>query len=168
MPKATSPSEPGAATLSEEQLSAVASSMSTLSRAFTLSRPHEQLTKAAGVRLDRAGSVLLFRLRLHGGPARVSDLAEILDVDAPAVTRKIQQLERLGYLSSAPDTEDKRAKRITLTTSGEKTLQRIMLAANQRLARLFEGWSEEEVARFSSSLDRFANAITEEMENDRD
>jgi DNA-binding MarR family transcriptional regulator len=168
MTKATSPAAPRVVTLSEDQLKRVGSSMSILSRAFTLARPHENLLKEAGVRLDRAGSALLFKLRAHGESARVSDLAELLDIDTPAVTRKVQQLERLGYVTSTPDTEDKRAKRITLTKSGEKTIDRIMIAVNHRFARLFEGWSEEEVSSFSMSLDKFARALTKEMEKDRD
>jgi DNA-binding MarR family transcriptional regulator len=168
MPKATSKDEPRVVALSDAQLKRVASSMSILSRAFTLARPHENLLKEAGVRLDRAGSALLFKLRSHGEAARVSDLAELLDVDTPAVTRKVQQLERLGYVVSSPDADDKRAKRISLTKSGEKTIDRIMLAINHRFARLFEGWDEEEVTSFSMSLDKFAQALIKEMENDRD
>jgi DNA-binding MarR family transcriptional regulator len=168
MTKATSPATSRVVSLSDDQLKRVGSSMSILSRAFTLSRPHENLLKEAGVRLDRAGSALLFKLRAHGESARVSDLAELLDIDTPAVTRKIQQLERLGYLTSTPDPEDKRAKRISLTKSGEKTIDRIRLAANHRFARLFEGWSEEEISSFTLSLDKFAHALTKEMENDRD
>ena len=57
---------------------------------------------------------------------------------------------------------------IAITKSGEKTLERITLAVNHRLSRLFEGWTKEEVAIFSSSLDKFAHALTNEMENDRD
>jgi DNA-binding MarR family transcriptional regulator len=168
MTKATSPVSPRVVTLSQDQLKRVASSMSILSRAFTLARPHENLLKEAGVRLDRAGSALLFKLRAHGQSARVSDLAELLDVDTPAVTRKVQQLERLGYVTSTPDADDKRAKRISLTKSGEKTIDRVMLAINHRFARLFEGWSEDEVSSFSLSLDKFASALTKEMEDDRD
>jgi len=168
MPKATSLPPRDAVTLSDAELKRVASSMSILSRAFTLSRPHEQLIKEAGVRLDRAGSALLFKLRAHGESARVSDLAQLLDVDTPAVTRKVQQLERLGYVAISPDADDKRAKRVAITKSGEKTIERIMLAANHRLSRLFEGWTKEEVTIFSTSLDKFAHALTNEMENDRD
>jgi DNA-binding MarR family transcriptional regulator len=168
MPKATSLPARDAVTLSDAELKRVASSMSILSRAFTLSRPHEQLIKEAGVRLDRAGSALLFKLRAHGESARVSDLAQLLDVDTPAVTRKVQQLERLGYVAISPDADDKRAKRVAITKSGEKTIERIMLAANHRLSRLFEGWTKEEVTIFSTSLDKFAHALTNEMENDRD
>jgi DNA-binding MarR family transcriptional regulator len=142
--------------------------MSILSRAFAGARPHEILLKEAGVRLDRAGSALLFKLRSLGESARVSDLAELLDVDTPAVTRKVQQLEREGFVAITPDVDDKRAKRITLTKSGEKTIDRIMLAVNHRFARLFEGWGEKEIASFSLSLDKFAQAVRNEMENDRD
>jgi DNA-binding MarR family transcriptional regulator len=168
MPKATSQATPEVVALSSDELRRVASSMTILTRAFTLARPHEQLLKEAGVRLDRAGSALLFKLRAHGESARVSDLAELLGVDPPAVTRKVQQLERLGYIAIGPDADDKRAKRITLTRSGEKIIERIMLAVNHRLTRLFEGWSKEEVNVFSSSLEKFALALTKEMENDRD
>jgi len=155
-------------TSSPDELRRVASSMTILSRAFTLSRSHENLLKDAGVRLDRAGSALLFKLRAHGESARVSDLAELLGVDTPAVTRKVQQLERLGYVAIGPDADDKRAKRVALTKSGEKIIERIMLAVNHRLTRLFEGWTKEEVTIFSSSLEKFAHALTIEMESDRD
>ena len=154
--------------LSPDELRRVASSMTILSRAFTLSRSHEKLLKDAGVRLDRAGSALLFKLRSHGESARVSDLAELLGVDTPAVTRKVQQLERLGYVVIEPDAVDRRAKLVALTKSGEKIIERIMLAVNHRLTRLFEGWTMDEVTNFSTSLEKFAHALTDEMENDRD
>jgi DNA-binding MarR family transcriptional regulator len=167
MPKATlsrSAAEP-----SSEDLARVAASLSTLSRAFTLARPHEQLLKEAGVRLDRAGLALLFRLSRHRSePLRVSDLAELLDIDTPSVTRKIQQLERLGYVASLPDPEDKRAKRISLTPSGDKTIEQMLAAIHKRLARLFTDWTSEELTSFVASLERFATSLTDEMENDRD
>jgi DNA-binding MarR family transcriptional regulator len=168
MPKATTQPTLDVVPPSTDELRRVASSMSILSRSFTLSRPHELLLKEAGVRLDRAGSALLFKLRSHGESARVSDLAELLGVDTPSVTRKVQQLERLGYVTIEPDADDKRAKRIALTKSGEKTIERITLALYHRLTRLFEGWTNEEVTNFSSSLEKFAHALTNEMENDND
>ncbi|HUZ41430.1 MAG TPA: MarR family transcriptional regulator [Acidimicrobiales bacterium] len=168
MPKATYQAPREGVALSPNELRRVASSLTVLSRAFTLARSHEQLLKEAGVRLDRAGSALLLKLRSHGESARVSDLADLLGIDTPAVTRKVQQLERLGYVAIGPDAQDKRAKRITLTRSGVKTIERIMLAINHRLTRLFEGWTKEEVIIFSSSLEKFARALTGEMESDRD
>lgn len=168
MPKANTDQAFSGAALSAEQVKRVSSSMSILSRAFTLSRPHEKMLEDAGVRLDRAGSALLFKLRHLGESTRVSDLAEKLDVDTPAVTRKLQQLARLGYVNVTPDPEDKRAKLITLTPAGEEVTDRVMVAVKHRFARLFDGWSAQEISEFSTSLDKFAQAITKEMETDRD
>jgi DNA-binding MarR family transcriptional regulator len=167
MPKATTYPTPGGVAISPDELRQVASSMSILSRAFTLARPHELLLREAGVRLDRAGSALLFKLRSHG-ESRVSDLADLLGVDTPSVTRKVQQLERLGYVTIEPDANDKRAKRISLTKSGEKTIERVTLAIHRRLTRLFEGWTSDEVTNFATSLDRFAHALSNEFEGERD
>lgn len=167
MPKATlsrSAAEP-----SSKDLARVAESLSTLSRAFTLARPHEHLLQEAGVRLDRAGSALLFKLSRHRSePLRVSDLAELLGIDTPSVTRKLQQLERLGYVAILPDPEDKRAKRISLTPSGDETIERMLAAIHKRLARLFTDWTNEELTSFVASLERFATSLTDEVENDRD
>ncbi len=167
MPKATisrSTAEP-----SSEDLARVAESLSVLSRAFTLAKAHEHLLQEAGVRLDKAGAALLFKLHRHRDEQlRVSDLAELLGIDTPSVTRKVQQLERLGLVTSVPDVDDKRAKRIGLTTRGEKTIDRLLAALHNRLARLFTGWTNDEVAPFAASLERFAESLTNEMESDRD
>ncbi|NNN02116.1 MAG: MarR family transcriptional regulator, partial [Acidimicrobiaceae bacterium] len=96
-------------------------------------RVHEELLRAAGVRLDRAGAALLYKLRLYADtPLRVTSLAALLGVDAPTVTRKVQQLERLGYVAREPDPDDGRASLIRLTTSGQETVDRILAAHRER------------------------------------
>jgi DNA-binding MarR family transcriptional regulator len=111
----------------------------------------------------------LYKLHAHAEASfRVSQLAERLGIDAPAVTRKVQQLERLGFVSRGPDAEDRRATRIQLTSAGEATLQLVLKAHKKRLARLFDSWTKEELRSFSSSMGRFAEALTDEMENERD
>lgn len=132
-------------------------------------RAHEQLLRAAGVRLDRAGAALLYKLRLHGGDSfRVTSLAALLGVDAPTVTRKVQQLERLGYVARAADPDDRRASRIHLTQSGEATLDRILVAHRERLERLFEHWADDDVRAFATLLERFSDSILTDMEHNDD
>jgi len=70
-------------------------------------RVHERLNKRAGVRIDRAGGALLYMLRAHGESVRVTGLAELLGVDSPTVTRKIQQLERDGLVTRHADRADR-------------------------------------------------------------
>lgn len=168
--KATSLTHEGKPTVrSNADLDRIAGSLQVLSRSFNQARTHEHLLQEAGVRLDRAGSALLYKLHLHRDVAfRVTELAELLGIDAPAVTRKVQQLERLGYVSRESDPDDKRATRIQLTSDGEATLALVLAAHKKRLARLFDGWTKEELRSFSSSMGRFAETLTNEMEMYRD
>jgi DNA-binding MarR family transcriptional regulator len=153
----------------DDDLERMAESLQVLAGAFTQVRAHEHLLQEAGVRLDRAGAALLYKLHMHSDVSfRVTELAEVLGIDAPAVTRKVQQLERLGFVSREPDLEDKRATRIQLTSDGEETLERVLDARRKRLARLFDGWTSKELRSFSASLSRFAEILTSEMEIYRD
>lgn len=128
-------------------------------------RAHEELLRVAGVRLDRAGAALLYKLRRHGDvPCRVSSLAALLGVDTPTVTRKVQQLERLGFVAREPDPGDGRASLIRLTSSGQDALDRVLGAHRDRLTRVFEGWKEEEIRRFAAVLDRFAESLRTDTE----
>ena len=65
-----------------------------VARSIMQVRLHERLLRSAGVRLDRAGAALLHKLAAGGDSLRITDLAEMLGVDTPTVTRKVQQLER--------------------------------------------------------------------------
>jgi DNA-binding MarR family transcriptional regulator len=76
----------------------IQASLQIVARSITQVRVHERLLQSAGVRLDRAGAAALYKLHVHGDAIRVTTLAEMLDVDAPTVTRKIQQLERDGLV----------------------------------------------------------------------
>ena len=49
---------------------------------ITQIRAHERLLVAAGVRLDRAGSALLYKLYVYGDALRVTDLAADERIDA--------------------------------------------------------------------------------------
>jgi len=170
MPKATTlstiedptPGSDGAIVQIQESLQFMSQSMNQV-------RAHEHLLKAAGVRIDKAGVALLFKLERHGdSPLRVTDLADLLGVDPPTVTRKVQHLERLGFVTRGADAEDGRATRIQLTQDGRDTLDRVLKAHREFLARLFEQWSEKELSTFASMLGRFSQTVRLEMETNRD
>jgi DNA-binding MarR family transcriptional regulator len=152
---------------SSADLDAITASLQVLTRSFNQARHHEVLLQDAGVRIDRAGALLLYKLHHAKEALRVSELAELLAIDTPSVTRKVQQLERLGYVSIQPEIEDRRAKRVALTPTGDQTLQRVMAAGKKRLARLFVGWTKEEIETLSALMSKLANAFQGEMGNIR-
>jgi DNA-binding MarR family transcriptional regulator len=134
---------------------------------ITQVRLHERLLTAAGVRLDRAGSALLYKLHIHGDGLRVTDLAELLGVDAPTVTRKIQQLERERLISRRPDPDDRRATRIMLTAAGRQTLARVLEARREWYEGLLSGWNDADLDRFATLLGRFSSALQRDLEDAR-
>lgn len=147
----------------------IQNSLQIMSQSMNQVRAHEHLLQAAGVRIDKAGIALLFTLQRHGDSAlRVTDLAELLGVDPPTVTRKVQQLERLGFVVREADAEDGRATRIQLTQAGRATLERVLTAHREFLARLFEQWPDKDLKTFASLLERFSGNIQIEMESNRD
>lgn len=132
-------------------------------------RIHEELSRAAGVRLDRAGASLLHKLRLYADqPFRVTSLAAVLAVDTPTVTRKVQQLERLGYVERDADPVDGRASLIRLTQSGQDTVDRFLVAHRNRLSRLFHDWDENDMHHFAALLEKFAESISKDSESVHD
>jgi DNA-binding MarR family transcriptional regulator len=148
-------------------LDQVEAALQTVARAVTLGRTHERLLRAAGVRVDRSGAALLHKLHVAGGSLRVTDLAELLGVDAPAVTRKVQQLERDELVSRQPDPADRRATRIRLTPAGRSVLQRMLRARRNWLERLLEGWPEPELGTLAALLSRFAGDLERDLEDTR-
>jgi DNA-binding MarR family transcriptional regulator len=162
------PSGPGpGSTAAVSAVDQIQASLQIVARSITQVRMHERLLQSAGVRLDRAGAAALYKLHLHGDSTRVTALAEMLDVDAPTVTRKIQQLERDGLVVRQADPDDRRASLISLTPAGRRTLQRVLKARRAWLERLLEGWDDTDLARFGSLLGRFSASLEHDMEDAR-
>jgi DNA-binding MarR family transcriptional regulator len=134
---------------------------------ITQIRVHERLLGAAGVRLDRAGSALLYKLHVYGDALRVTDLADRLGVDAPTVTRKIQQLEREQLVSRRPDPDDGRATRIMLTRAGRRAIEKVLEARREWYERLVADWSDDDLTTFASLLVRFSANLTRDLDEAR-
>lgn len=142
--------------------------LQTVARSITQVRVHERLLRLAGVRLDRAGATLLFKLAAKGEPLRVTDLAEVLGVDTPTVTRKVQQLERDGLVTRQSDPDDRRASRIRLTPAGRRTIERVRRARRAWLERLLQSWDDDDLSELAGLLGRFAEILDRDMDEARD
>jgi DNA-binding MarR family transcriptional regulator len=168
MPKASTlarstPSGPAGATVDRFQ-----EALQTVARAITQVRLHERLLRSAGVRIDRTGAALLHKLSAGGDSLRVTDLAEMLGVDTPSVTRKVQQLERDGMVVRQTDPDDRRVSKIRLTPAGRRTLERVWRARRVWLEGLLAGWDDEDLATLADLLGRFADDLGRELDEARD
>jgi DNA-binding MarR family transcriptional regulator len=166
-PKGSAPARAPGSPAANGAVDLVQASLQVIARSISQVRMHERLLQSAGVRLDRAGAAALYKLHVHGDAIRITALAEMLDVDTPTVTRKIQQLERDGLVIRHPDPDDGRASRIRLTPTGRRTLERVLKARRAWLDRLLEGWDDDDLARFGALLGRFSNSLERDMEDAR-
>ena len=55
-------------------------------------------------------------------PAQMSEVAAVLAIDRTTLTANLKPLERRGLVEIAPDTEDRRSRRLALTPAGRALL----------------------------------------------
>jgi len=147
-----------------EPISEIQSALHSLARSLKHGRLHDFLVEQARVDADQAGLAVLYVLHAAGTGLRLTDLADQLRIDAPAVTRKAQQLERCGLVSRSQDQLDARSTRVQLTAAGRRTISRFLAARRTWVTSLLADWSDAEQAEFARLLARFAQDIQSQLE----
>lgn len=119
-------------------------------------RQHDRLAALADVPLDRAAVALLRQIE-DSEPLRLGELADRLGVEASHVTRQVQQLQKVGYVTRVPDPDDGRAQRIQLTEAGRDAIGRIREVACRGMQRALAGWSPEELRQLAELFHRMVD-----------
>ncbi|HEX4831879.1 MAG TPA: MarR family transcriptional regulator [Trebonia sp.] len=146
-------------------IAAIESALHSLARRLRQARLHDYICQLAGDGVDQAGIAVLYALReesaLPGGQAsvRITDAAAQLGIDAPAVTRKAQQLEKLGLVSRSRDDLDARATRLRLTPEGQRVVTQVLLARHQWLTTLLADWPEDDCRDLARLIRRLAGDV---------
>ena len=159
-PRGPHPTPAGPALKADGETPGIAATLLTVARATNKAKIHDALCRSAGVDLDRSGSILLYKLYSEGDEIHLTELAERLEIDSPAVTRKVQQLERGGFLHRSRDPDDARAVRLSLTSVGRDAIERLLMARQEWLDGLLEGWPNKDRAEFSRLVEKFALTIS--------
>ena len=144
-----------------EAIGAIDMELHSFVRSLKQVRLHEYLLTKARVDVDRAGMALLYVLYVEGTSLRLTDLAEQLQIEAPAVTRKAQHLERSGLVSRTPDPNDGRVTQLQLTTQGRRTINRILTVRRDWLTTLLADWPEASQIEFARLLRLFTNDVNQ-------
>lgn len=134
----------------------------TASAAFKLHRATALIDRVADGYLDRehgiryAPFLVLLMVRLMGEPSQQA-IASNLDVSRASITQRVSALVDRGLLTTAPDPDDARALRVTLTPDGRALVD----AAWQGLERHQDGLDDGiDEAALVAQLDRLiANAL---------
>ncbi|MFG3113027.1 MarR family winged helix-turn-helix transcriptional regulator [Streptomyces sp. NPDC048197] len=120
--------------------------LATLSYLLTRSRVHERQATQAGVTAARSDLWLLMALEDSGGACRVGDLAELLMVEPPHVTRQIGQLEAQDLVERTQDSLDRRARKVAITPHGKAILQRLQQTGQAGLRDALADFDDADIA----------------------
>jgi len=110
----------------------------------------------------------LLKLMSLDGHRQVGEVAGFLGVSAPAATKTIDKLERLGLITRQHSTEDRRAILLAPSAKGRRLVQRYMEAMNRRLAPIFKEFRRSEITRLAELLERFALCLIRQANHEND
>jgi DNA-binding MarR family transcriptional regulator len=88
------------------------------------------------------------------GPARVSQVADELQVDLSVASRQVAALHEAGYVKRIPDPHDGRSQNLKLTAGGKRALRRAQQRGMDVLDRATRRWTEAEVETLVAGLRR--------------
>ena len=87
------------------------------------------------------------------------ELAEKMKVSTAAVAVSLKKLEKGGYIIRETDAEDTRLNQVVITKKGEDVVRKSMEIFKKTDARLFEGFSKEEIIELAEILDRLTENL---------
>jgi DNA-binding MarR family transcriptional regulator len=151
--------------VASSSLDALGTSMQAFGRMVSHGRVLESVLKRTRIDLTRADVGLLHMLHEAGTGIRPGDLADRLAVDAPTVTRRVQQLEARGLVRRAADPLDRRAQLVQLTGSGTRLIERAMAAFHAWLESVLSSWSAADRKELAVLLSRFIDACDRNLES---
>lgn len=121
-------------------------------------RIYEDLLRGGGVDMDKALYPVLSATAAIG-PARVSEIAELIGLNPTTVSRHLASLEGMGLVSRASSDLDGRAAMVGLTQTGRAAVRDLRKARRRLFAELLDDFDDEDLERFGSYLGRLFQAF---------
>lgn len=104
---------------------------------------------------------LLHHLVQQDGPSQ-TELAELMHITTPTLTRMITRMEKAGFVSRVPDPLDQRATRIYLTPLGKITQEKAEQLRFEMDAILTSGFTPEELPQVENILSHLLDNLLNE------
>ncbi len=96
----------------------------------------------------------ILRTCMQRGECTTTQLAEMLPVDAPRISRMVTRLVNMGLMSRRRLQDDRRVVMLRLTKRGNELTLQIDQRVRRYDAKLMEGVTEEEIQVFASATAR--------------
>jgi len=109
----------------------------------------------------------LLKLMTIDGRHQVGELANFLGVSAPAASKNIDKLERLGLVVRTPSKGDRRAIILSASRKGRSLVEKCEQLKEERLWAVVEDMNRDDVARLSNQLEKFSVTLLSREETPR-
>lgn len=86
------------------------------------------------------------------GPKTINQLAEIEAVSAPAITRTIKALEKLGYVIKSRSKTDQRVVYVAPTRKSQQTIEAVWSKQQKLVNEELAGYSASELEQISAGV----------------
>lgn len=110
------------------------------------------LEEASGLSLPHSAQLIVVRLRA-AGPANVSELADMLQLDRSTVSRQVRPLQRQGLVRAAAPT-DRRANRLELSPAGDRAARAMERVWHREWQQALADLDDRERAQLAGLLDK--------------
>jgi len=122
--------------------------------ARSVTRFYDQCLAPAGI---GANQFTILGYLKHRGPLRMAVLGELLAMDRTTIGHNLRPLEREGFLSIAVDSDDRRARLVTITQAGIAKIAEARAHWDAAQDSFESTFGPEESARLRLTLDRVAD-----------
>ncbi|WP_223577847.1 MarR family winged helix-turn-helix transcriptional regulator [Kangiella taiwanensis] len=109
----------------------------------------KSLEKASGLTQERLD---ILNLLVTIGPKTINQLAEEEGVSAPAITRTIKGLEKLGYVIKSRSKTDQRVVFVAPTRKSQQVIESLRLQQQKYIDELLRGVSEDDLGLLSEQI----------------
>ncbi|MGF1721376.1 MarR family winged helix-turn-helix transcriptional regulator [Vibrio kyushuensis] len=95
----------------------------------------------------------------------VTELADVMEMNQPGITKIISVLHEKGLLESVSDIEDKRRRHLKITDQGLKLSGEIMNSLMPDISHLFSEWEDDDLAQMQQHMNKLMRWLDEHRDD---
>jgi DNA-binding MarR family transcriptional regulator len=138
-----------------ESLAQVDAALTRIGRIASSRRSAQLRAERAGLSLSPLGVTVLAAI-YRRGPVNMRAIAAAVDTQPSRVSKEVNELRRLGLVNARVDPDDARATLLTVSAAGRRAFERYRGAADELLADVLDGWTDDELDALGTTLQRLA------------
>ncbi|HKU09780.1 MarR family winged helix-turn-helix transcriptional regulator [Sinomonas sp.] len=105
------------------------------------------------------GAYGLLMLLQREGPMRVTEIAALIGIGKPSVSRQVALLEQLGLVTKADDPDDRRAQRVALSPAGVAEVQELRSRRLSFFREALGSWDLTDLSQLAGYFSRVNEAL---------